>query len=254
MQKISVNIYKYKKMTVKSNQPTKELAEELNKKFTKKNPIEVIKYFLLEFKNKIAFATSFGAEDQVVTEMIAGIDKSMYIFTLDTGRLFQETYDVMEFTIEKYGVNIHTMFPDAKQVEEMVNSKGINLFYYSVENRKLCCKIRKTEPLKIALKGQNVWITGLRREQSITRNNMQVVEWDEEHKMLKINPLIDWTEEEVWKYIKENNIPYNSLHKQGFRSIGCRPCTRAVNPDEDVRAGRWWWENPENKECGLHQK
>jgi phosphoadenosine phosphosulfate reductase len=145
-------------------------------------------------------------------------------------------------------------FPDASSIEEMVNTKGINLFFESVENRKLCCNIRKIEPLKRAFAGLEVWICGLRREQSVTRQNMQRIEWDETNGIIKLNPLIDWTEEEVWKFIKDHGIPYNPLHDKGFPSIGCQPCTRAIFPGEDIRAGRWWWENPDTKECGLHKR
>ena len=215
---------------------------------------EIIQYFAKHCTGKIAFATSLGLEDQVLTEMIAGIDPSMRIFTLDTGRLFQETYDLLDITRKKYGVNIEIMFPDAEDVEEMVNSKGINLFYDSIENRKLCCFIRKTEPLSKALSGVSTWITGLRREQSITRKQVNTIEWDDTQKKIKVNPLADWTTEQVWDYIRSHKIPYNTLHDKGYPSIGCMPCTRAVEPGGDIRSGRWWWESPENKECGLHEK
>ena len=207
-----------------------------------------------EFGDKIAFASSLGAEDQVITEIIASIDKRVKIFTLDTGRLFPETYETLERTTNRYGMPIEVFFPDAEHIEGMVRSRGINLFYETVENRKLCCFIRKIEPLTRAFIGMEAWICGLRREQSVTRQDMKMVEWDEQNKLIKINPLIDWTETQVWDYIKEKNIPYNKLHDQGFPSIGCQPCTRAVQPGEDLRAGRWWWESPENKECGLHKK
>jgi phosphoadenosine phosphosulfate reductase len=173
---------------------------------------------------------------------------------LDTGRLFPETYDLIERTSNKYGINLSVYFPDSEQVEAMVNTKGINLFYHRVENRKECCGVRKIQPLKRAFKELNAWICGLRREQSVTRTDMQIVEWDENNGLIKINPLINWTEEEVWNYARENKVPYNVLHDKGFPSIGCQPCTRAIEPGEDVRAGRWWWENPESKECGLHKR
>lgn len=215
---------------------------------------EVLHWFLTEYDGKVAFSTSLGAEDQVITHMIASIDKSAEVFTLDTGRLFPESYDLIDLTSKKYGLNIRIMFPDAVKVEEMVNSKGINLFYESIENRKQCCHVRKIEPLKRAFQGLDAWICGLRREQSVTRKDIQLVEWDESNGLIKINPLIDWTESQVWDFIRMHHIPYNKLHDQGFPSIGCQPCTRAIMPGENVRAGRWWWENPESKECGLHKK
>ncbi len=231
-----------------------KIISELNLKLKNKKQEEVIKYFLEKFKNKIALSSSLGAEDQVLTHMITSIDKSTEIFTLDTGRYFQETYDLIDETNKKYDIKIQVYFPDAHQVEDMVNEKGVNLFYDSVENRKLCCKIRKLEPLKRAFKGLDVWICGLRQSQSITRINTKLVEWDEKNKLIKVNPLIEWSEKQVWNYIKKNDVPYNVLHDKGYPSIGCKPCTRAIKPGEDLRAGRWWWEEPENKECGLHIK
>jgi len=232
----------------------KEKVQQINQLLSGKTSTEVLQWFLKEFDGKVAFSTSLGVEDQVITHMIAGIDKSAGIFTLDTGRVFPETYDLMDITAKKYDLTIRVMFPDASKVEEMVNAKGINLFYESIENRKLCCNIRKIEPLKRAFKGLDAWICGLRREQSVTRKDLQLVEWDEMNGLIKVNPLIDWTEEQVWDFIKLHNVPYNKLHDQGFPSIGCQPCTRAILPAEDVRAGRWWWDNPETRECGLHKK
>jgi len=229
-------------------------AEEYNDKLSGKTPQEVLSYFLKDFNGQVTFSTGLGAEDQVITKMIADIDPSATIFTLDTGRLFQETYDLLDLTRKKYKINIDVYFPDPKQVEDMVNEKGINLFYESIENRKFCCHIRKIEPLIRALKGMDAWICGLRREQSAGRQDSQVVEWDDQHNLLKVNPLIDWTDNQVWDYIKQHNIPYNKLHNQGYPSIGCLPCTRAVEPGEDSRSGRWWWEMDGHKECGLHQK
>ncbi len=219
-----------------------------------KTPQEVIKLFLEKYNDKIAFSSSLGAEDQVITDMISKIDKSAKIFTLDTGRLFPETYDLIDRTSKRYDMPIQVYFPDAHQVEDMVKEKGINLFFESIENRKLCCHIRKIEPLKRAFKGLDVWICGLRRDQSVTRTDVQLVEWDEANGLIKLNPLVEWTEEQVWDYIKTNKVPYNRLHDQGFPSVGCQPCTRAIVEGEDLRAGRWWWENPETKECGLHAK
>jgi len=217
-------------------------------------PAEVIRFFLENYPGKIGFASSLGAEDQAITEMIANIKKDAYIFTLDTGRLFPEAYDLVDLTEKRYGVKIQVYFPDTGKVEKMVREKGINLFYESVENRKFCCNLRKIEPLKRALDGLDVWISGLRREQSITREEAKLVEWDTSNRMIKVNPLVDWTSENLWKYIKEKNILYNPLHDKGFPSIGCQPCTRAVEPGEDIRAGRWWWEEDHHKECGLHKR
>jgi len=186
--------------------------------------------------------------------MVCEIDKSTKIFTLDTGRLFPETYELIHRTNSKYGIRLSVYFPEAGHVEKMVGEKGINLFFESVENRKLCCNIRKLEPLKRAFAGLEVWICGLRREQSVTRHNMQKIEWDEANGLIKLNPLIDWTEGDVLQFIKSHGIPYNPLHDKGFPSIGCQPCTRAIFPGEDIRAGRWWWESPDTRECGLHKR
>ncbi|KAF0203512.1 MAG: phosphoadenosine phosphosulfate [Bacteroidetes bacterium] len=228
--------------------------DRINEMLAGKSAQEVIEWFLKDFEGKVAFSTSLGAEDQVITQMIAQVGVPADIFTLDTGRLFPETYNLLDLTSKKYDLNIRVMFPDASRVENMVNEKGINLFYDSIENRKLCCHIRKIEPLKRAFAGLDAWICGLRREQSVTRKDMRLVEWDENNDLIKVNPLIEWTETELWDYIKANRIPYNKLHDTGFPSIGCQPCTRAILPGEDVRAGRWWWENPETRECGLHKK
>ncbi len=227
-------------------------VEQLNKRLESSSSQDVLKYFIREYRGKIAQSTSLGAEDQVLTDMICSIDNKTRIFTLDTGRLFQETYDLIEKTNNKYNINIDIYFPDRKKVEEMVREKGINMFYRSIENRKQCCYLRKIEPLNRALKGVDVWISGIRKDQTVSRFYTKLVEWDETHQMIKVNPLLKWTEKEVWKYIKENNVPYNELHNKGFSSIGCQPCTRAIKPGEDFRAGRWWWEEPENRECGLH--
>ena len=215
---------------------------------------QLLAYVLKQFGKKIALATSFGAEDQVLTDMVCKASSEASIFTLDTGRLHEKTYKAAEATSKRYKVNIKVMFPDYKQVEKMVEKHGFNLFYDSIENRKLCCQIRKTEPLKRELGTLDAWICGLRQEQSPTRENLGPIEWDETFNLIKICPLIDWKHDDVWKYIRENDVPYNKLHDQGFPSIGCEPCTRAVSVGEDVRAGRWWWESPEHKECGLHAK
>jgi phosphoadenosine phosphosulfate reductase len=228
--------------------------QNLNKQFKDSDPQKVLEYFISNYKKEIAFASSMGAEDQIITHFLSQIDKSVRIFTLDTGRLFPETYSLISRTKSHFAINIEIFFPDTANIEKMVNSKGINLFYESIENRKLCCNIRKIEPLKRAFKGLKVWICGLRREQAVTRQNMQMVEWDNENQLIKINPLINWKEDDIWNFINKQGIPYNKLHDKGFPSIGCQPCTRSISKEEDVRAGRWWWENPETKECGLHAK
>jgi phosphoadenosine phosphosulfate reductase len=217
------------------------------------SPEQVLEFFIEQFGSKLAFASSLGLEDQVITHMISGINKTTKIFTLDTGRLFPETYSLISRTNERYDISIQIYFPDSGNVEKMVNIKGINLFYESIENRKECCGVRKIEPLKRAFEGLDAWVCGLRRSQSVTRSDMNLVEWDAANKLIKINPIIDWSDEDVMDYIRKNKIPYNVLHDRGFPSIGCQPCTRAIKTGEDIRAGRWWWENPEQKECGLHK-
>jgi phosphoadenosine phosphosulfate reductase len=230
------------------------MIPEWNTRFENADPTDVLSFFLNEFDKEIALSTSLGLEDQVLAHMVHVLNPKAKIFTLDTGRLFPETYDLIDRTSRKYKMNIQVLFPDQEDVETMVAENGINLFYDSIENRKQCCGIRKLKPLARALSSLQVWITGLRRDQSITRNDVKMVEWDELNKLIKLNPLINWTEKEVWDYIHEHNVPYNPLHKKGFASIGCQPCTRAIMEGEDIRAGRWWWENPDTKECGLHQK
>ena len=189
-----------------------------------------------------------------MTDMLAKACASPRIFTLDTGRLPQETYEVIEETRNRYGTNVEILFPDRRQVEQMVAQHGPNLFYQSVENRKLCCRIRKVDPLRRALRELDAWICGLRAEQSPTRSDLARIEWDEVFGLIKVNPLADWTTAQVWQYINDNDVPYNRLHDQGYPSIGCAPCTRPVTPGADIRTGRWWWEQPEHKECGLHLK
>lgn len=231
------------------------VVQDYNTRFAEETAEKILSFFLDEYKGNIVFASSLGAEDQVLTHMINTINPETKIFTLDTGRLFPETYDLIERTNSRFKIKMNVIFPASKKVEKMVKENGVNLFYESIENRKTCCNIRKIEPLHRALEGFDMWITGLRKDQSVTRNNNGLVELDNNnHGRLKLNPLINWTEKQVWDYIKEYNIPYNKLHDQGFPSIGCQPCTRAIEPGEDVRAGRWWWELPEHKECGLHQK
>ena len=207
-----------------------------------------------ELLDVAVFATSLGQEDQVIIDLIAKGNHDIRIFTLDTGRLFPETYDLIAATEQKYGLNIQVAFPDAGEVEHMVAEEGINLFRHSIALRKRCCEVRKIQPLKRFLSASDGWICGLRRDQSPARTEMHAVEWDEGNGIPKFNPLIDWTLEDVQRHLKANDVPYNPLHDQGFISIGCACCTRAIQPGEDIRAGRWWWETLEQKECGLHSR
>lgn len=200
----------------------------------------------------VTFANSMGAEDMVLTDLIERYQLDIEMFSLDTGRLPQETYDLMQIVSTKYRAPLHVYFPDVKPVEEYVAQHGINGFYDSVELRKSCCHIRKVEPLRRALAGKGAWITGMRREQAAIRAKLEYSEYDVDNQLQKFNPLLEWTEKQVWAYIKHYDVPYNQLHDRFFPSIGCAPCTRAITPGEDVRSGRWWWEAPENKECGLH--
>jgi len=237
--------------------PTAEMKAQIaqwNDELNGKSAIGVIGYFLQHFGKKIVLSTSLGLEDQVLTEMVLRQQRDAEIFTLDTGRLFPETYDLIARTNKFFGIRIKTYFPDAARVEEMVARNGINLFYDSVEKRKMCCGIRKVAQLPRAFEGKEAWICGLRKDQSVTRFFSRLVEWDAHNGLVKVNPLLTWTEKQVWDYIRDHNIPYNLLHDNGFPSIGCEPCTRAIEPGEDVRAGRWWWENDLHKECGLHKR
>ncbi|AQT67894.1 Phosphoadenosine phosphosulfate reductase [Anaerohalosphaera lusitana] len=204
------------------------------------------------FDGRIALASSFSAEDQIITEKIAKAGLAIEIFTLDTGRLPEETYKVIDATRRRYGIDIEVLAPDGDKLSEFVSKNGPNSFYDSVEKRKACCAIRKVEPLKRKLARLDAWICGLRAEQSPTRTDLQTVEWDAGNGLVKISPLAGWSTEMVWDYVRQNDVPYNKLHDMGYESIGCAPCTRAIKPGEDIRAGRWWWENPEHKECGLH--
>ena len=238
-----------------------EVSEELksqiarwNTELKDKSAVGVIGYFLQHFAEKVVLSTSLGLEDQVLTEMVMRQKRNVEVFTLDTGRLFPETYDLIARTNKYFGIRMKTYFPESAKVEEMVSKHGINLFYDSVENRKMCCGIRKVAQLPRAFEGKEAWICGLRKDHSVSRFFNSLVEWDANNGLVKINPLINWTEKEVWTYIKNHSIPYNLLHDSGFPSIGCEPCTRAIEPGEDVRAGRWWWENELHKECGLHKR
>ena len=220
-----------------------------------KNAEEILSWAAGEYPGRISLASSFGLEDMVLIHMISKISQPISIFTLDTGRLHEETYTLMDRVRSRYELEITTFCPDGPSVEKLLKNKGFLSFRENLENRKECCYIRKVEPLQRALEGLGAWVTGLRKEQNITRNDIQAVEEDKDHApLVKINPLKDWSIGDIETYISENNIPTNPLHKQNYPSIGCAPCTRPVEPGEDPRSGRWWWENPEHKECGLHQK
>ncbi len=216
-----------------------------------KSAEKILSFVNEKFNGDAVFASSLGAEDQVIFDMIDKLKLDIPVFTLDTGRLFQETYDLIAKTGKKYNKEIEIFFPNNQDVEKMVKQDGINLFYKSSELRKRCCHVRKLEPLSRALKPYKAWICGLRREQAVSRSGLKAIDFDTNGR-IKINPLIDWTEKDVWNYIKKYNVPYNKLHDKGFLSIGCASCTRAVLPGEHIRSGRWWWEAPEQKECGLH--
>ncbi len=227
--------------------------ENIKNETSQLQPVEALGLLADKFAGEIVFSTSFGWEDQVISHMIFANKLPIKVFTLETGRLFPETYYVWNRTMEIYGQPIHAYYPNTELVEQMVSKKGPNSFYESVENRKECCGIRKIEPLNRALSGNKCWVTGIRAEQSANRQDMENVEWDEQHRLVKFHPLYGWTLDDVKAYIKKHNIPYNTLHDRGFPSIGCAPCTRAVQPGEDFRAGRWWWEDQSKKECGLHE-
>jgi phosphoadenosine phosphosulfate reductase len=223
-------------------------------KLQEKTAQEILEFAFKEFGSAVSFASSLGEEDQIIVDMISKVAPEIEVFTLDTGRLFQETYDLLAKNQKRYPMKFKVYYPETSAVEKMVAERGINLFYESVENRKLCCHARKVEPLQRALKGKEAWMTGLRRAQALTRTTLEVIEWDEQNQLFKINPLYRWTLEDVRKYINDHSVDVNPLHKKGFVSIGCAPCTRAIHEGEDIRAGRWWWEQPEQKECGLHLK
>lgn len=214
----------------------------------------VLAWAAKRFAPRVAFASSFGLEDQVVTDLIAAQGLDIPVFTIDTGRLFQETLDLIERTRIRYGIAVRVLAPEAAEVESLVAERGTELFRRSVEDRRRCCAVRKLGPLARGLSGLDSWVCGLRREQSLTRSGVSAVEWDDANGLVKVNPLWDWTEERVQGYVAEHDVPVNVLHAEGFPSIGCAPCTRAVMPGEDVRAGRWWWESPEHRECGLHAR
>ena len=239
--------------TVPGKRLSKDELAGINRTLEHAGPQEVLTWALSTFGRRIALAWS-GAEDVAVLDMMHRIDpQAARVFTLDTGRLNPETYELIDEVQAKYRIPIEIQFPDASAVQKMVGEKGMNLFYRSLENRKECCNIRKVEPLNRMLKSLDGWITGLRRTQAVTRGKLAKVEIDFGHdRIVKVNPLADWTTEQTFDYLKANHVPTNKLHALGYPSIGCAPCTRAIKPGEDERAGRWWWENPESKECGLH--
>jgi len=217
------------------------------------DPVAALTKIANQFPGQVIFSSSFGWEDQAITHMIFANNIDIKIFTLETGRIFPETYYTWNRTMEIYGKTIFAYYPQHEAVEKMLNEKGPSSFYESVENRKECCGIRKLEPLNRALAGNKVWVTGIRAEQSVNRHEMHNVEWDEGHNLTKFHPIFDWTLDDVKAFIKQYTIPYNTLHDRGFPSIGCQPCTRAIREGEDFRAGRWWWEDQSKKECGLHE-
>jgi len=219
-----------------------------------KKASEILAWALKEFgPDRVILASSFSAEDQVLTDMLSKICTGCRVFTLDTGRHFQETYDVMQKTMEKYSLRYEVCVPEAEEIASLVAAEGPNALYQSREQRERCCQIRKIKPLEKILATAAAWICGLRRDQAVTRQETEPIAWDSRHGLYKVSPLAAWSEEDVWRYLKEHDVPYNALYDRGFRSIGCAPCTRATGPGEDVRAGRWWWEEPEHKECGLHK-
>lgn len=230
----------------------KNKLEQIQDRISGKSPEDILKILSTESTGRVAFSSSFGLEDQAISHMILSNKLPIRIFSLDTGRLFNETYFTQYETNARYNTKIESFFPDKDLVENLMNTKGPYSFFDSVENRKECCHIRKVLPLQRALHDVDFWITGIRADQGVTRKDMPQAEWDDSHKCIKVHPILHWTFDEVKSYIKQNKIPYNELHDKGFPSIGCAPCTRAVQPGEDIRAGRWWWENADQKECGLH--
>ncbi|MEI6518480.1 MAG: phosphoadenylyl-sulfate reductase [bacterium] len=232
-----------------------ELVSHYQQQLTTAGADEIISWAVQKFNDKLTFASSFSAEDQVVLDLLLLAKPNANVFLLDTGRLHQETYDVIACTREHYKRAFTVYVPQTEALQNLLDNEGPNSFYRSREARKACCNVRKVEPLSRALAEKDAWLTGLRQSQSVTRTTLQVVEIDEAHGgIYKINPLANWSEKQVWDYIREHNLPYNELHDKGFPSIGCAPCTRPIQPSEDLRAGRWWWEEPDHKECGLHFK
>lgn len=233
-------------------EPTEHIASELLYQTGGLNISTVLELLGNRFPGQVCFSTSFSYEDQVITHHLVETGLPARIFTLDTGRLFPETYSVWSSTLAMYKINVHPYYPHQQLLQDFIAEKGPNSFYETVDNRKQCCYIRKVEPLQRALKGMAVWITGLRAEHSSGRSDLPEIEWDAVNSVIKYHPLLHWSTEQVKQYIAEHHIPYNPLHDRGFVSIGCAPCTRAIRPGEDFRAGRWWWEDANGKECGLH--
>jgi phosphoadenosine phosphosulfate reductase len=228
-------------------------ADDVARRFASAPAETVIAWALAQWGSRIAVCTSFQAEGMVILDMAWRIDPKVRVFTVDTGRLPQETYDIMEHVRERYKIAVEVFFPDPRQVEAMMRGHGPNLFYKSVEARMWCCHVRKVEPMRRALDGLEAWMTGLRRDQSASRAMINKIELDSEHGGLtKLNPLCDWTSEQVWDYIDTYDVPIHRLYQQGYTSIGCAPCTRPTQPGDDARAGRWWWEQNTVKECGIH--
>lgn len=228
------------------------MIEQIKRDLMGADASSIIRYIDQKFGRRAVFSTSFGIEDQVVTSMIAQTQANISVFTLETGRLFPETYYVWNRTIETYHIDIQAFYPQTEAIQKLLSEKGPSSFYNSVEDRKECCYIRKIEPLKRAIEGYQIWITGIRTEQSQNRDDMDFIEWDEANQIIKIHPLFDWTLAQTENYLKTHQVPYNPLHDKGYVSIGCQPCTRAISEGEDFRAGRWWWEDKSKKECGLH--
>jgi len=226
---------------------------QLNQRFADETPLELLGWAAKFFRDRIALCSAFGPEGMVLLHLVSRLEHPIRVFTLDTGRLPQETHDLMQRCEERYGISIDVYAPEPADLRDIIRQHGINLFYKSVELRELCCEIRKVRPLVRALDGLAAWITGLRRAQAATRQQVERIELDTiHHDIVKLNPLAGWSEEQVWNYITLHELPYNALHDRGYRSIGCACCTRPTNPGEDLRAGRWWWEENLKKECGLH--
>lgn len=228
--------------------------DRLNADYAGRPPQELLRYVMERCGDRVALSSSLSIEDQTLTDMMLEINPQARIFTLDTGRLFPETYQLIDKTNLRYGIKLEVFCPQTEALQQMVRDNGINLFYESIEKRHLCCQVRKLEPLSRAFRTLDAWVCGLRRAQSVTRSEMRLVEWDDAHGLLKVNPLIEWSEAQVWEYVRSRHVPYNQLHDKGYPSIGCEPCTRPVKPGDDIRSGRWWWEAPQHRECGLHAK
>lgn len=228
--------------------------DRLNADYAGRPPQELLRYVMERCGDRVALSSSLSIEDQTLTDMMLEINPQARIFTLDTGRLFPETYQLIDKTNLRYGIKLEVFCPQTEALQQMVRDNGINLFYENIEKRHLCCQVRKLEPLSRAFRTLDAWVCGLRRAQSVTRSEMRLVEWDDAHGLLKVNPLIEWSEAQVWEYVRSRHVPYNQLHDKGYPSIGCEPCTRPVKPGDDIRSGRWWWEDPQHRECGLHAK